>query len=239
MDTSVRSIKKFARIGGVFYLMIIIAGIFGELFVRGKMVVHDDPFATATNIMASPFLWRIGIAGDLLQHIFDLPVMLLFYVLLKPVNKNLALLALLFTMVQTAVLVATKLNLFTPLFLTENSNYLKAFDSHQLQVLSYISIRADANGFGIGLLFFGFVLITNGYLVRRSDYMPKLLGLLMQIAGICYLVNSFALILDPRIANRLFPFILFPAFITELSLCFWLIGKGVYSEEWENKVNPS
>jgi Domain of unknown function (DUF4386) len=210
---------------------------FGELFVRGKMVVHDDPSATVQNIIASPLLWRIGIAGDLLQHVFDVPVMLLFYVLLKPVNKNFALLALLFTLIQTAVLVVAKLNLFTPLFLTDNVNYLKAFDSNQLNVLSYLSIRADANGFGIGLIFFGFVLIINGYLVRRSGYMPRILGVLMQLAGLCYLVNSFALILDPQFSNRLFPFILLPPFITELSLCIWLMTKGVFEDKWKKNEN--
>ena len=111
------SINKLARIGGIFYLIIIAAGIYGEMFVRSKLVVSGDPSATANNIISSQSLWRTGIAADLLMHICDLPLMLIFYLLLKPVNKNLALLAMLFNLIQTAVLVNNKLNLVVPYFL--------------------------------------------------------------------------------------------------------------------------
>src|SRR6476661_8632054 len=108
-NTNQISPKKYARIGGILYLIIIVAGTLGELFVRGKLIVSGDPVATANNIAASPLLWRIGIAGDLLMHVCDVPLMMILYVLLRPVNKNLALLNLLFNLVQTAVLVANKL----------------------------------------------------------------------------------------------------------------------------------
>jgi hypothetical protein len=131
---------KYARVGGVIYLIIIVAGIFGELFVRGKLVVHGDVAATAANIIASPLLWRIGISGDLLMQLCDIPLMLIFYVLLKPVNKNLALMNLLFNMIQTAVLVANKLNLLMPLFLLGDAAYLSTVDPNQLHVLAYLFI---------------------------------------------------------------------------------------------------
>ena len=118
--------QVYARIGGILYLMIIIAGALGEIFIRGKLIVSGDAMSTANNIMAAQSLWRIGIAGDLLMHVCDVPLMLVFYVLLKPVNKNLALLAVLFNLIQTAVLVANKLNLLMPLFLLGNADYLKA-----------------------------------------------------------------------------------------------------------------
>src|SRR5262252_3467632 len=101
----------YARVGGGLYLVIIVAGAAGELFIRGSSIVPGDAAATAHNIMASPSLWRAGIAGDLLMHICDVPLMLVFYVLLRPVNRNLALLAMLFVLTQTAVLVSNKLNL--------------------------------------------------------------------------------------------------------------------------------
>src|SRR5258708_35304969 len=88
--------QVYARIGGILYLLIIIAGALGEIFIRGKLIVSGDAISTANNILTSQSLWRMGIAGDLLMHLFDIPLMLVFYVLLKPVNKNLALLALLF-----------------------------------------------------------------------------------------------------------------------------------------------
>ena len=223
----------YARIGGVLYLIIIAAGIFGEFFVRGKLIVSGD--TTVNNIMNSQLLWRTGIASDLIMHVCDLPLMLIFYVLLRPVNKNLALLALLFTMIQTAVLVATKLNLFTPLILLGNVGNLNAFDPQQLHSLIYLSIKLDANGFGVGLIFFGFACLVNGYLILKSTYLPKTLGFLMQIAGLCYLINSFSMILVPAFSNMISPTILVPAFIGELSFCIWLLVKGINVTKWELK----
>jgi hypothetical protein len=229
--------QVYARIGGVLYLIIIVTGIFGEVFVRDALVVSGNATATANNIMASPLLWRLGIAGDLVEHVCDVALMLIFYVLLRPVNRNLALLALLFNLVQTAALVAYKLNLLVPLFLLGKADYLKAFGPQQLHALAYISIKSDGYGFGIGLIYFGFTCLVLGYLIFRSGYLPKVLGVLMQIAGLCYLTNSFALILAPTFADRIFPAVLIPAFIGETSLCLWLIVKGVNVEKWKQRAS--
>ena len=140
---------------------------------------------------------------------------------------------------QTAVLVATKMNLFTPLFLLGGAAYLKAFDAAQLQALSYVSMRADSYGFGVGLIFFGFECLVLGYLIFRSGFLPKTLGILMQIAGVCYLTNSFALALSPPFANALFPMILVPCFIGESSLCLWLIIKGVDVRRWNERASAA
>lgn len=206
---------------------------FAVIFVRGKLIVSGDVTATANNIVASPLLWRIGIAGDLIMHVCDVPLMLIFYVLLRPVNKNLALLAVLFTLVQTAVLVANKLNLLAALFLLGSADYLKTFERHQLHALSYLSLKLHDYGFGVGLIFFGCACLVVGYLIFRSGYLPKTLGVLMQIAGLCYLTNSFALLLAPAFASMMFPAILVPAFIAELCLCLWLIVKGVNVPKWD------
>jgi hypothetical protein len=164
--------------------------------------------------------------------------MLVFYVLLRPVNKNLALLAILFNLIQTAVLVANKLNLLMPLFLLGNADYLKAFESNQLYALTYLFIKAHDYGFGIGLIFFGFACLIYGYLLFRSGYFPRTLGVLMAIAGLSYLTNSFTLILAPAYAGTIFP-ILVLALIGELSLCLWLIVKGVDLPKWEKRAAES
>ena len=189
--------------------------------------------------MASPLLWRIGIACDLIMHVCDVPVMLILYLLLRPVNQRLALLAVLFNLVQTAVLVANKLNLVLPLLLLDDMAYLKAFDPHQLDALAYLSVKAHGYGFGIGLIFFGCACLVIGYLITRSGYLPRLIGALMQIGGLCYLINSFALILAPEVADILFPAIMLPSFIAELSFCLWLILKGVDISKWnEKQIQP-
>ena len=228
--------QVYARIGGALYLVIIVAGLLGEMFVRGRLIAWGDAAATAANITRSEGLWRLGVAGDILMHVCDVPLMLIFYLLLKPVSRNLALLSMLFTLVQSSVMVATKLNLLSALFFLGDAGYLKAFDAHQLQALAYVAIRADAHGFGIGLVFFGFTCLVLGYLIYHSRYLPRALGVLMSIAGVCYLINSGALLVAPKLANALFPAILLPAFIAELSLCLWLLFKGVNAERWEARA---
>jgi hypothetical protein len=229
--------QVYARIGGLLYLIIIIAGITGELFVRGAVVVAGDAAATANNVIASPSLWRAGIAGDLIMHVCDVGVMLVFYVLLRPVNRNLALLAVLFNLIQTSVLVANKINLLQPVLLLSNAAYLSAFSPQQLQALAYVSLRTHDYGFGFGLIFFGFECMVVGYLIFQSGYLPKVLGVLMQFAGVCYLTNSFTLIFYPMVASsRLFLVVLLPPLVAELSLALWLVFKGVDLTKWAERA---
>jgi uncharacterized protein DUF4386 len=226
----------YARIAGGLYLINIACGIFGELFVRGHLVVAGDAVATAHNIMASEFLYRCGVAGDLIMHITDVPMTVIFYVLLKPVSKDLSLVAALFGMLQTAILCANKLNLVTVLLLLGGSNYLKAFDSNQLQSLAQLSLVLHENGFGIGLIFFGISCLVTAYLMFRSGYFPRFLGVLQGIAGLCYLINSFAQLLLPSLQEKLVPAILIPAFIGEFGTCVWLIVKGLNLSKWDERV---
>jgi len=230
--------RVYGRIGGILYLGIIIVGALDQIFIRGRLIASGDAVSTAKNIMAAESLWRIGIAGDIIMHVFDIPVMLVLYILLKPVNKNLALLAVLFNIIQTAVLVANKLNLFMPLFLLGSVDYLKAFEPSQLNALSYLFVRAHDIGFGIGLIFFGFACLVYGYLLFRSGYFPRAIGVLILIAGLSYLTNSFTLILAPAYAGIVLP-ILGLALIGELSLGLWLIVKGVNVPMWEKRARES
>ncbi len=229
--------QVYARIGGLAYLIIIVAGALGELFIRNKIIVSGDAVATAHNIAASPLLWRIGITGDLIMHVCDLILAMVYYLLFRRVNKNLAMLSVLFGLIQTAVLVANKLNLLMPLFLLGSEDYLKAFDPHQLQVLSYVAVKAHGHGFAIGLIFFGFECLIDGYLIFKSGFLPRILGVLILIAGLCYLTNSFVLILFPAISDSIFQIILAPTFIAELSMCLWLLIKGVDITKWNKLLN--
>jgi Domain of unknown function (DUF4386) len=231
-----RSPQQYARLAGVFYLAIIFLGICGELFVRGTLVVSGDAVATANNISASPLLWRTAIVGDLMMQVFDIPVIVIFYLLLRPVSESLALFATFINLIQTTVLVANKLNLLVPLFLLDNAGYLQVFSVEQLNAFSYLAIKAHGYGFAIGLIFFGFACLATGHLIYRSRYLPKILGVLMLGAGLSYLLNSFALLLVPSFAAAIFPAVLVPAFIGELSVALWLVVKGVNLEKWEQKT---
>ncbi len=228
--------QLYARLGGVLYLLLIFVGMFSVIFVRGKLIVAGNAAATAANIIASPSLWRTGVFTDLTMHVLDVPVMLIIYLLLRPTHKHLALLALLFTLVQTAVSVANKMNLLSALFFLGNAGYLKAFPPHQLEALSYLSLRLHDYGFGVALIFFGFACLVEGYLIYRSGYLPKTIGVLMGIAGMCYLTQSTSLILFPAFAAVIFPAIMLPCFVAELSFSLWLILRGVRIQKWQEKL---
>ena len=165
------------------YLAIIALGLFGELVVRGPLVVPGDAAATFERIAASPGLWRAGIVGDLFMHVLDLPVILLLYLLLRPVSRPLALFATLVNLIQTAVLATNKLTLMVPLLLLEPGAHLQAFTAAQLQALSMVAIQAHGYGFGIGLVFFGVACLVRGWLLWASGYFPKVLGALMVVAA--------------------------------------------------------
>ncbi len=165
--------QVYARIGGVLYLIIIVAGLFGEAFVRDKLIVSGDATATANNIMASQLLWRISVAAELILLVCAVALALIFYVLLRPVSKNLALLAAFFNLVSIALEGASQLSLLAALFLLGGADYLKAFEPHQLQALAYLSLKSHGYGFGISLVFFGCVCLVLGYLIFRSGYLPQ------------------------------------------------------------------
>ncbi len=225
--------QLYARIGGVLYLIIIVIGLFGEAFVRDRLIVSGDAAATAANIMSHESLWRFHIAAELFLLICAVALLWILFALLRPVSKDLALLAAFFNLVSIGIEAATTMYLLEALFPLGNAGYLKAFTPEQLYAMATLSLKSHGYGFGVSLLFFACFCLIVGYLIFRSGYLPKTIGVLMQIAGVCYLTNSFALILSPAVANRLFPAILVPAFIGEASLCIWLLVKGVNVEKWE------
>jgi uncharacterized protein DUF4386 len=153
------------------------------------------------------------------------------------VNRNIALLAAFFNLVSIAIEASNSLLNFAPLLLLGGADYVRAFTQHQLQTLAFLFLDLHQYGFGISLLIFGFVLFTLGYLIFKSGYLPKMLGVLLTIASLCYVANSLALFLAPTLEAMVFPGILFPAAIAELSLSLWLIVMGVNVQKWKDKAN--
>ncbi|MDQ2964221.1 MAG: DUF4386 domain-containing protein [Pseudomonadota bacterium] len=225
--------RVLSRIGGVLYLIIIAIGLFGEAFIRDRIIVSGDATATAANIRSMESLWRFGIAAELFLLICAVISTWIFFILLRPVSRDLAWLATFFNLVSIALEAAIQLQLLAALFPLGNAGYLKAFTPEQLYAMASLSVRLHSHGFGVSLIFFGWVCLVWGYLIFRSGYLPKAIGVLMQIAGLSYLTNSFALLLAPDFANRIFPAILVPAFVGETSLCLWLLVKGVNVEKWK------
>ncbi|PYT78830.1 MAG: DUF4386 domain-containing protein [Acidobacteria bacterium] len=231
--------QLYARIGGALYLVIIVLGLFGEVFVRDRVMVSGDATATATNIRLLEALWRFHIAAELLLLICAVVLLLILFVLLRPVSRELALLAAFFNLVSIALEAGYALHLLAALFPLGSAGYLSAFAPEQLYALTSLSLKSHANGFGVSLVFFGCFCVVIGYLIFKSDFLPKAVGVLVQIAGLSYLTNSFALILNPHFADRIFPAILVPAFVGEASLCLWLLVMGVNAARWKEKASAA
>jgi Domain of unknown function (DUF4386) len=231
--------RRYARIGGVLYLVIILLGLFGEMFVRDRLVVSGDAKATAANIASQESLWRIHIGTELLLLICAIALLVILFVLLRPVNKDLALLVAFLNLISIGIEAATAMYLVEAVFPLGSAAYLKAFTPEQLDAMATLSIRAHGYGFGVSLIFFGCFCLVIGYLIFISGYFPRAIGVLMQIAGASYLVNSFALILSPAVANRLFPVILFPAFVGESSFCVYLLVKGLNVQRWKERTSAA
>jgi len=236
-QTAKMSPQLYARTCGVLYLYIFVAGSFAELFVRSKLVVSRDAAATAANIMSNESLFRLGFSGELLHLACDVAVAMILYALLRPVDRNIALLAALMRMTCDIVLAITSLSHFAALHLLGGADYLKVFQPDQLHSLALMAMKLHGDGYAISLVFFGFACLSLGYLIFRSGYLPRTIGVLLAIAGACYLVNSFAHFLSPATGAALFNAgILLPCFIAELSLTLWLIVKGVDVTKWEERV---
>ena len=228
--------QLYARITGVLYLIIIILGAGQEIVVRGRIIVPGDPAATAANLRSMESLWRFGIASELFLGICTIIMALTLYVLLRPVSRDLALLATFFNLVATAVELSYSLQLVEALYPLGNAEYLKAFTPEQLYALTTLAIRAHGSGFGIALLLFGCFFPIAGYLIFKSGYFPKTMGILYTVPGLSYLTSSFALILVPTFTARYYFVMAGPALLGEAALCLWLLVKGVNIEQWQKRA---
>lgn len=224
--------QTYARCAGVLYLFIIATAMFAEAFVRGKLIVSGDAAATAGNIQAHETLFRFGLAADVSNVSADIGVALILYALLRPVDRNLALLAALLRVAFDVVYAVALLFQYEALRILEAGG-LDGFDAHQTQGLVLLAMKLHGAGYLVGLVFFGLGLLVLGYLIWKSGYLPRAIGALLLIAGSGYLVNSFARFLAPPVADALFPWSLLPGFVAELALCLWLLIKGVDLRKWE------
>jgi hypothetical protein len=230
--------QPYARIAGALYLIIIVFGIFGELFVRASVIMPGDAAATASNITTASGLFRLGFVADSIMFLSDVALAVLLYVLLKPVSKVVALVAMCFRLAQTAVLALNLLHYHAAILLLTSPSYSAAFGSAQLNALAAFFLDLHAHGYDVGLLLFGVHCLLLGYLVFRSRYLPKVLGVLLVGAAFAYLIGSYTRFLFPGYVVAVAP-IYIVAIISEVSLCLWLLIKGVNLQAWEMATRAS
>ena len=228
------SINKTARIAGFMYLGNIITGIFAQV-VRSTLIVHGDAGATAGNIMASELLFRFGFVSDLIMVTFYLMMGLVFYVLLKPVDKNVALLMLLLNVAGVPILGINMLNQFAALLLMSGAGYLTVFGADQLHALGMLFFNLHEYGYSIAVISWGFYLLPLGYLVFKSGYFPRILGVLLMLASFGDLIQFLQIFLFPSYEVITYPG-LAVAMIAEFSFCLWLLIKGANVQQIEARA---
>ncbi len=218
------SINKTARITGALYLLLLPLGILGILYVPAALIVPGDAPATANNIMANEALFRLSIVSALLVQVVNIFVVLFLYKVLKPVNKNMARLMVIFILLGAPIAMLNELNRGAVLLLLHSAD-----QSYALMTLFF---ELHEYGITIAGIFWGLWLFPMGYLVFKSNYIPKIIGILLMIGCFGYLIDSFTFLLFPNWGVTISQF----TFIGELLLPLWLLVKGVNVKQWEKRT---
>jgi len=229
------SMRSQARMAGLIALITTTSGF--AAIVRSRLVVFDDAATTAHNILAHETLSRFAFAGDVIAILY-IAYTLLLYNLFKPVNRSLSLLAAFFSLVGCAVGTVNCLFQLAPLVVLGGAQSLSAFSTGQLQALALMFLKLHAQGYTISMVLFGSYNLLIGYLILRSTFLPRTLGVLLAISGLCYEINNFATFLFPAFAAHLVPYILLPG-IAELLLALWLVVLGVNVQRWKEQASAT
>jgi hypothetical protein len=225
-----------ARLAGAAYLLVIIAALFAELFVRGGLVVPGDAAEAASNILANETRWRLGFAADVVAATAYVAVSFLLYGLLRVVSRTLSLGAAIFGVLGSGVMAVNLLNLFAPLVILGDGGLASAFSPDQTAALARSALRLHGLGYSLSLVFFGLQLILLGYLILRSRFLPRVLGVLLPIAGLFGVVRGFAVFIAPTLASDLYLYAMASSLIAEGGLTLWLLVMGVNAQRWREQA---
>lgn len=216
-----------ARVAGICYLAMVLGGVFAQAAVFQRFQIGGDPAATIGLIEANAAWWRVGLAVNLLYLLGNVPVATILYGFFRGRFPVAALCALGFVAVTAAMEGLSLSLLYVPLLVSENAASLATFGGFQGQALSYLALRLHPIGFGFALVFFaGFCMLT-GALIIRSRLVPRVIGMMMIVAGGCYAANTMLMLLAPDQWRLVSPQILVPCLLAELSLAIWLLVRGV------------
>jgi len=222
-----------ARMAGAFQLLEALTAGFGQVIVLDRLVVAGNGAATAANILGHGRLFWLGFASSLMGVVFHIVWALLIYVLLKHVNRSLSLLAAFFVLVSCAMQALTSLLYLAPLLILQGGSSLSAFTAEQLQALALMFLKLNQYAYNIDLVFFGLWCVLTGYLIFRSTFLPRILGVLLAISGLGWVTYLY-----PPLAYRLFfPYIAIASALGEIPLELWLIVMGVNAQRWKEQAS--
>jgi Domain of unknown function (DUF4386) len=226
------SVKTYSRAVGIFLVLTMFGGWFGEVQIPSQFMAGDAA-TTATQLRANQGLFRLGFAAYLVEAFSDLVLAWLFYVLLRPVHRDLALLSAFFGLVSMSLFAVTKMFYFSaPMFL-EGSRYVTGFSPEQHEALAKLFLSLYGRLSGLFMLFYGTAWIIRGYLTFKSGYLPRFLGVLMVAAGVGFFAKNITKILTPAYSSDI---LLAPMFLNVLVLAIWMLVRGVDRDKWDRAV---
>lgn len=224
--------RFLARMAGVCQLLEALTATFGLVIIPGRLVVHADAAATAANILGHERLFWLGFASSLVGVVFHLAWALLLYELLKPVNRRVSLFATFVILVGCAIQAVASLLYLAPLLILQSRGSLSGFTPEQLKALALMSTRLSAYAFYTYTVFFGLWCVLVGFLIFRSTFLPRILGVLLAISGLGWLMYLY-----PPLALRLFfPYIAGASALGEVPLELWLIVMAVNAQRWKEQA---
>ena len=223
-----------ARVAGVFEALEGITSSWGQVFLLGKLVVAGSAAATAANTLGHERLFWLGFVSSLAGVAFHVVWIGLFYELFKPVNKSLSLLAAFVGLVVCAMQALTAFFYLAPLLVLQGGNSVSGFTTEQLQAMAAVFLRLNSYAFDIDLVFFGLWCFLTGYLIFKSRFLPRILGVLLAIDGVGWMMYAV-----PPFANHLFPFIAAASGLAEIPLQLWLIVMGVNPQRWREQASAA
>lgn len=219
------------RILAALYLFVIISGVTAQAFIADSFVVTNDAAKTAANIVANKSLYRLAFTIFMLEMAAQVGVSMLFYDLLKPVNRSLARASMILGLTGCGIKTMARLFYYVPLILLGGASYLSAIDPAQLEALSYAFIRINGQGAAIGIIFFGFETLLRGWLVYRSEFLPRFLGVISMIGGIGWLSY-----LWPPFGSQVFMGVALFALVGVIVTSGWLLIRGVDDVKWRERA---
>jgi hypothetical protein len=223
------SIQTYARLAGVLGLLSVVGGAFGEAYVPNVISVAGDPVATAQRILGHEMLFRWGFAGYLVEALCDAGLTMAFWVLVRPVHRNLAMLMVVFRIISTCGFAASQVLYYGALSTLRSAQTIPALQPEQMDALAYVLLRIASFGGSLFSAFYGFANIVFGWVLYRSVFVPRVFGVGMVLTGIAFALRTFLLILAPAYASGL---LLATAAVVFIPFVLWLLVKGVNEEAW-------
>lgn len=224
-----RNPRLIARIAGVLYFLTIAGGVFSQLFITDRLIAYRDATLTANNILAHPSLFELGFSAYLIEMTCQIAVAALFYVLLKPVNRAVAVTAAFLNLAGSVIKTLSRLFYIAPLFVLSGKG-LTAFNTDQLRALSLLLLKVNNEGAALSLPFLGLSAFLTGYLIFRSTFLPRALGIFICISSIGWLTFFY-----PPLGHAVFVYVAVLALLASAVHIFWFVVIGVDEGKWRQR----